>query len=496
MTEGPGRSGYGVFRIGDRLVAVPFDHLVEVCVVPDVSKLMVPDGAILGAFDLRGTLVPLVDLEALSGVPRRDRTVRRAAVLQHRDRITAIALDEIVTLTEAEPTETRHDDRATPPPERAGSGAPCGLFPGGFVLDGRIVSCLDTHALFARRDIPSIVNTRTAKRAAGLTHGRKSLIFNAGGAHFAIDAEHISATVPRKTVDTTEIGGDGGICMGFVEHYGWKVPVVHTNRVLGLGHAADIREAEIVVLRLPGERLLGLTVDVTERLAALAPGKTHESSAPVAAGGLLPRVFVTGDGTQIFMVDFAALIARPELASIAELSARKVRADAPPADAPAGTSPHGADGAIRESLRYLIFEAGCRMAVPAGQVARILHMPKTIVPPGPGPRSVRGYFAVGDRSVPLVSLSERAGEPADGGFVLLVAAGGRQVGFAARRICSMLTSEWRIPGGSSGPDGRDLVQLRDGGETRILPLADLARLAAAITGDGLPDHGATVREPA
>ncbi|MDU8944080.1 chemotaxis protein CheW [Rhodophyticola sp. MJ-SS7] len=473
MPSGPAQSGYGVFRIGDRLVGVPFGHLAEVCVVPAVSKLMVPDGPLLGAFDLRGTLVPLLDLERLCGVPATHRKVGKAAVLQHEKRITAIALDEIISLTEAHPTETRYG-LAPGAAEAPGQGDDA-LFRKGFVLNGGAVNCLDAAALFARDDVPSIAHTRTAQRSSGSISSRKALIFTAGGAHFGVDAVHVGATVPRKPLDTSEIGGDGGICAGFVEHHGWKVPVVHTTRILGLGRAAAVSEAEIVVLRFPGDRRLGFCVDATERLSSIPAEKTHDASALIAAEGLLPKVYVPSDGTQIFMVSFEALSAREDLLTLAELSAQQVKREAPP---PAETGAE--DGARRESARYLIFDAGGMMAVPARQIARILPMPSDIVPPGDMAGSVLGFFLTGDRSVPLVALP---GAPAgaDGtGFVLLIQVEGFQVGFTARRICSMQTSEWRIPDGPPGEDDGDLVQVSDRGETMILPLADLAGRARAM----------------
>ena len=478
MSNGLDSAGFGVFRIGERLIGVPFNNLAEVCVVPAVSKLMEPEGALLGAFDLRGTLLPLIDMEAFCGVSQRGRRPDKAAVLQDQGRITAIALDEIISLTEAQPTRTQ---RGAPD---KGSALPHGddanlnrVFTSGFVLDGKVVNCLDAPAFLARPDVPSIANTRAAKRSFDSARGSKALIFSSGGVHFGVDAVHISATVPRKPIDTSEIGGDGGICMGFVEHHGWKIPAVHTNRVLGIGRFTDPRDAEVVLLRFPDRRLLGLAVDATERLSWVPGDRLQPASDLIAGLGLLPEVFVSEDGEQVFMVDFDALSARPDLRTLAELAARLGGQEAARLDAS-----QDADGAVRESERYLIFDAGGKMAVRAHQIARILPMPRDIVPPGNMPPSVRGFFLAGGRSVPLVALPGTAPGGDGEGFVLLVSADGKDVGFTADRICSMRTSEWRIAGTGAGPDTRDMVQVRDRGETAILPVADLIELARDLSG--------------
>lgn len=488
MSEGIVRKGYGVLRIGDRLIGVPFGHLAEVCVVPGISKPMAPDGPLLGAFDLRGNLVPLVDVEVLCGLPGRPRPIHKAAVLQMDQRIAAIALDEIVTLIEAEPTETRYGRTAGESDGLHRPALPDRLFRSGFVMDGRIVHCLDARMLFALPDVPSVGNTRTANPPSTAARRRKYLIVSTGGAHFGIDAEHVSATVPKKVIDTDEIGGDGGLCLGFIEHHGWKVPVVHTNMALGLGDAPDLGAAEIVVLRFPDDKLLGLAVEATESLTSIDAGKVTESGALIARNGMLPRVHVADGEVQVFMIDMEALTSESGLRTISELTIRTSRRQA---DAPVDAGRAGAT--IRESHRYLVFEAGCRMAVPAEQVARILHMPRSIVAASDMPPSVKGFFAVANHSVPLVALSDQTVGDPDDGFVLLVSAEGRQVGFTASRICSMQTSQWRIRGSPSDPDGGDLVQVSDRGQTTVLPVADLMALARSVT-DAIPADDSRVAQ--
>ena len=481
MTKEQDGSGFGVFRIGERLIGVPIGNLAEVCVVPSVSKLMAPDQSLIGAFDLRGTLVPLLDIEALSGVPRRDRPVEKAAVLQHDTRVAAIALDEIISLTDASPTRTirgefRGEDGS------ATENASASPFQSGFVLNGEVVSCLDAKKLFSRPDTMSIASTRAVKRGTGIARNRKFLIFRAGGAHFGIDTDHIWATVPRRVIDTKEIGQDGGTCLGFIHHHGWRVPVVQSNEVLGIGVAEKPSDTEVVVLRFADDKLLGLTVDATERLSAIAPDKMHESSALLSRRRILKRVFVAENGEQIFIIDFRGLFDQPDLASLANLTAKTSTRNEP-----VNTGTEDRNGTIRERVRYLVFDAGGKMAVRAELVSRILHMPKIIVPARNVPPSVRGFFTVGDRSVPLISLDGRTVEEAGEGYVLLVAIGDRQVGFLANRICSMQTSELRITGDAVGDKGTELVQIRNGEEKTMIPVPRLLEIASSIVGDLSPE---------
>ena len=470
MTGIDAKTGHGVFKIGDRLVGVPVDNLVEVCVVPELSSLMEPEGALLGAFDLRDSMVPLLDVEVLSGIPKRSRAVEKAAVVRYRERVTALAVDEIVNLTEARPTETRYGSAGTSPGAKS---AVRRLFESGFVLNGTVVNCLDIEALFDRADVPSVFGARGSTGRGEAAQGRKYLIFTSGGAHFGVDAMHISATVPRKNVDSRELGGEGGLCMGFIDHHGWKVPVVNASQVLGLGSSAAPRETETVVLRFPGDKLLALAVDATERLSTIPDDLLKPASPILARRALLPHVFVSDTGAQVYTVDFEELCKREDLASIAELAIHHVAENET-----ATRAPREEEGIVREAVRYLIFNAGHKRAVPAAQISRILPMPDDLIPPGDMPNSVKGVFAVGDRSVPLVSLHEGSPDGCADSYVLLVSLDDTAVGFVAERICGIQTSDWRSAGEATGEP--DLVQVTDQGEATILPVSDLHALARSL----------------
>ena len=465
--------GYGVFRSGDRLVGVPIANLAEVCLVPKLSKLMVSEDAAIGAFDLRGSLVPLVGGDAVRGVGNEAKSSTMAAVIQAGDRLTALALDEIVDLVDATPTETVFGaDTETPPVEVAPQ-----AFRQGFVHNGDVVSCLDAEVFLRRSDVLSVPRIQTGDRRGDVSREDKCLIFCAGGVHFAIDTAEVWATVPRRQLDTTGVRTDGGLCLGFVDHFGWRVPVVATNRFFGLGDLQDPTETEVVVLRFPNDLLLGLQVDAMERLSSLPEDNVQRSGALLERQGFLPKVFVTDDKTQIFIIDYKALTSQETLVSFSEFSAEKVARRHDHVERPTGH-----DSAFREKVRYLVFEEGVRRVVPARSVASILRMPDKIIPAPHLPHPVVGMFAVGSRSVPLVALSHDDPINRANGFVLLVGPAGEQVGFCVENISAIQTSEWRVPASRETRSDTDLVQFGEGDDAKFLPLTDLEKEARELLG--------------
>jgi purine-binding chemotaxis protein CheW len=61
--------------VGDDLCAIPMDWVLEVVAAPTLSRLVTAPPAVIGLFNLRGQIVPLLDTAALLGTG----TVQRAA---------------------------------------------------------------------------------------------------------------------------------------------------------------------------------------------------------------------------------------------------------------------------------------------------------------------------------------------------------------------------------------------------------------------------------
>ncbi len=468
------REVFGVFRVGDRLVGVPIDNLVEVCSVPAVSRLMTAKGPILGAFDLRGNMVPLVDSLALVEAGEFERAVKEAALIQYDGRLVAIALDEVINLFEATPVVPISRQDAS----RDGSVKPQDanhtMFAGGFVMDGAIVSCLDAAALLRETSQFAVAQSRQSARRTETSHRNKYLVFASGGAKFAVETERIWGTVPKGRLDRQNMPVDAGLFLGFIHHIGARVPVADTNMVLGIGLSSRSEETEVVVIRLSEEKLIGLHVDATERVMSIGQDEKKGTSTLLNRNELLKEVFVDQDDTQIFIVDHEVLSKHSEVTTVSNL------VSSPTAGETDQEQDRGATAEIsRDQMSYLVFEAGHRRAVPAQQILRIIKKPKKVVSSGSVPPEVQGFFAHGNRSVPIVSLNDNVtDEIAD--YVLIVSHEGEQIGFMANEICGVRFPERKIES-AGGPDVEPtLIQFKEQGENRLVPLVDLQLVASSL----------------
>ena len=470
-----GKSVYGLMSLGDVTLGIDIRDLSEVCLVPSLEPLLTGNPGVLGAINLRGGMIPVLDPLRLCGMAGADRPPAAAAILTRDRRSVALGVEAITGLA-----EVAEEDLQTLFPTGAATAV------GGFYDGAKPVATIDVAAIFARADLPIAVAQRRGRTLSAVATGqaRSYLTFEAGGAVFALEAETVDGTVPRQEIDANSLAS--GPCLGSIHHHGRRIPVMDANAVLGLGRRDGRRVAEIVVMRYPGNRVLGLAVDVISRIQSIPKSELK----PPAA--LLQRVcpFVTatagdGGGRQIYVLDQQRLSEDAQLVAMSEFSdpakggpvARGIATAEP-----GTTEPTLAEGVVKERVRHLTFVAGAEYASPITQIVRILEPPAEVTPiAAPGP--VDGFFDVDGRVTPLVDLDRAfgAGDDAPGrNRILLVGPPDAQVGFRVARVTGIEASTWRAPAPADDPVRGGLVHLAGQQGARVLPRLDLERLAGSL----------------
>lgn len=248
----------------------------------------------------------------------------------------------------------------------------------------------------------------------------------------------------------------------------------------GLGEPSDNRHAEIVLLRVDDRQRIGLAVDRIERMMTMASSSLHPVPAMIAQQSASLEGILPAQGThrQVFLLSLKGITGTKTIKELGKLSVRDVTAPKTP--------PNGQPGkadVIRESIRYLVFQAGTQLAAPAAQVLRIIEPPEVVTPCEEGGPGMVGIFQFDNRPALFVDLARRLGlhqqrTAAAAGRVLVVSHAGQLIGFGVDSVDGIETSAWRRIG-TSGRDKGTIVQLGRSSARRILPVLDLTRLAAA-----------------
>lgn len=476
-------------RCGDATFGIAIEDLAEVVgPIKALSPIMCASPFLLGGLDRRGDLIPVLDAALICGMRKAQAVPRFAVVLRHAGRLLAIGADEICGLAKIADDKVKLLDCELNQGHQVGGSA--------FLKDGNVTTVLDVPRIFQAEGALSIAASDGAPDITTEGKGPQRLTFDAGGVLFSVLATEVFGTVPRQMIIPGPVSG--GMCLGTITYHDRRIPVISTVTLLGLGRLSQSLEAEVVVLRFPENRLVGLAVNAVMDIEVITDAEVRQTPDVILAmGGYLKHVRVDAGGTQTFILDVMSIWQDEKLNALADLSDPPTESKQKALDAEKMLE----TSALRE--RYLLFDAGEPMAAPLSHVVKIISLPRDITPLAQEGAMVRGLFSHGGQTIPLVSLSGGgvpAGNTEDSSSrVLLVGEVGHQVAFIVDRVKSIELSDWKhkYQTGQSSEVG-SLVQLGTGASSRVYECIDLhaeaAQYHAALRAQIVP--AAALNEPA
>jgi chemotaxis signal transduction protein len=261
---------------------------------------------------------------------------------------------------------------------------------------------------------------------------------------------------------------------------------MHLNVVLGIGEIRDLGTAEIVIVRLPEEKLIGFAVEMIRRMQLVALAVEHPVP-PLLAGRTSGIRAVLHDEPEgdTFLVDVGALARNEAVTGLSGLSEES----APPSLSAAGDPPI-ADGAIFERERYLVARAGAPVAIPIRHIARIVKIPARVTALPRAANWVCGLFREAGTAGPLIDLRRRLGfqptEITERARVLISGSEDSPLGFLVDGVEHLEWSAWRSDGARQDDMIIGVVSLPRLSGQSVLPLLDLTRCDAALDGPAPP----------
>lgn len=460
---------FGLMRIGAMYVALPIGGIREVVPYPAQLAAMPPTmPELLGSIDLRGALVPVVDLAALLGrTPcAADEPAGIIMVMRVQDRVIGAGMHEIcgvVTLCEAQRTAL------TIPP--GGGMAAGGLIEGGFVCEGKSGVILRAAA-FA--DLPGIIMAQDRLVAAteASQRGAPSLAVTAGTFRFGIPAAIIEATIPARPVLPSPV--EDGLWLARVEYNGACIPVIDTLALLGLGSFGPAREMACVLLRMGDGRRVALRIDGVLDMIRIAPAQIARMQGfrfgqDGLIGGMLPSAH------PVLLLDPDALIAHAGLQRLSTLEekAQDFRLGGHGASEASGKGQIGGEP-------YLIFMLGDgHHAVPLRQVTEIMnHASCSLVGLEQAFGPCQAILSHRGMAIPVLDLSAHLRLPpcTAPAFLLLVSDGERTAAFPLQDLCAVERLVARPVGNKGGAMAGAMGAVVRTSEGRTCSVLDLAEL--------------------
>lgn len=494
---------FGGFTLGCLHLALPMSALREVTSLHGLSALPCPCPAVLGGINLRGVLVPVLDLRAVFGLPMPDLPARMVVVTVHQGRILGLLADGVSgvfdTHDRAPSAVTAHDPMAAifcATVRRADTDV--------------AVNILSPQALADLPQVPWVDDPEPSRqpRATSSTDDvpaaevlRPVMVLQCGRVPLAIDALSVHSTLSAPRINPSVLAG--GACEGSIEHGGQHIAALDLLAVTGLGRRDAGMPPQALLMR-GDDGLVALLVDAVIDIVgckpdAVAPVPPFVLPRPELFEGALPASQLPADvATRAPQgVDQFLVLSPKGLVDSVELhgAMRTNTAASPDGRAPRAAAAGGSlqQHEVATGACLITFDLQGEAAVPIEQVHEILPFHQTLALFS-GPGAVLGMLADRGRSIPVVCLSRlllgQAVQATNAASVLVVQAGHHLVGFAVPALRAIEHSRWQPQsqvfnrshnGGSPAPGAGlrtgQLAQVGTGAQERMLPVLDLVQAA-------------------
>jgi purine-binding chemotaxis protein CheW len=308
LATGPNVELYGSFHLAGAELALPVAALQEVVNHPEtLTPVPLAPPYLLGLFNLRGTLIPVVDLRQLLRLNAEGSSAaRKVAIVETGGARVGLQFDATGEILRV----PREQVIALDTPE-GGTPAAIGAV---LKLDGgeRILHVLAPAVLLGLPDVPRLVQAapRVAERRAHQGQRRQNVSFKVGGTALALPMEAIQEIIRVPPLQQSPLADE--ICVGMLNLRGATVPVLDFGALLGFarpnGEQASVDERRIVVLHR-GEMHFGMLVD---EVASIVAYRDEERLAMPTYGGntqrsLFAGYLAAGQGAGVLLMNADAL---------------------------------------------------------------------------------------------------------------------------------------------------------------------------------------------
>ena len=228
------KSIYGSFYLDQIELAIPVSNVEEVVNFPEkVSKMPLSPHYVDGIFNLRGMIIPIINLvkllelpkETLSTCEQKELKVAIINIENVRFGFTFSATGEIIRSDDSDYSSFNYDEMSRHFAVR-----------GALKLnDGkRLIQILDASSLLIVENLPIIKeNIHDQQHVVMGKKKKKCISFTSGNMHFAVDIQEISEVILYSTLNKSALESE--LCLGMLNLRGNIIPVLDFSKLIEAG---------------------------------------------------------------------------------------------------------------------------------------------------------------------------------------------------------------------------------------------------------------------
>lgn len=505
----PGQQ-FVTFSLADERFAVPMAPVQEIIRVPEVARMPLTPAALDGLSNLRGRVLPIINLRRLFHLAERVNDDASRALVINLGQSLGFVVDRVSSVISVDPGDIEpvqsiqsvvQADYLTGVIKRTGPDGQRQLL---LVLDfARLVQQHFTQIGTRQTSGPHHAPEFARATDTGDEHASDDLrlvSFTVCGQEYAIDIADVQEIV-QVPGTITAVPDTPAHVLGLISLRQRLLPLVSLRTLFDLAPAELTEHHRIVVVALPGGGQIGLVTDAVKEVLSVPRSQAD------AMPGLLARDERLQEFSSICRLDngrrLVSIIATDKLLGMPAIGEALQMSRTDPAphahthhtdmNVHSGTSASAASAASRtqtgdDDTQVVIFRLGAEeFGVPIMSVQEIVRVPDTLTRVPKTPRFVEGVINLRGTVLPVIDQRTRLGMPAiernDRQRIMVYTLGGLRTGFIVDSVAEVL----RIPRQQIDPAPQlsdEQMRLigrvaRLDGERRLVLLIDPEQLLAA-----------------
>lgn len=394
VTPNHRRQIFGSFHLSNCEFAISVSCVQEVVnTPPQYTPVPLSPAYLLGLFNLRGTVVPVIDLKKLLSLKEvSGHESHNIAIVELNGALIGLLFDKTGEVFKDDP-EQRSDFE---------SASDIDVISGVFKKDSgrRIVQILNIEKIFSLKNVP--------KNSGGIKHDRdgqkkkrgnrkQCISFVVGPAKCALPISDIQEILKIDKLGESALGV--GFCIGTIDLRGLTVPVIDFSALLGYreverSDSAVGGDRRLVVMKLGGEHF-GLVVDSVDSIISYFADELISFPLLDQKRDEMFMGCITGHGdTDVLLLDHEKILSNSEVAEITHGHSKIYQSQSKISSNEKLKS--------RDRKTYILFSINGSFAVPISDVKEIIEYPSQLLHP-PGIKShVKGVLNLRGEMVTII----------------------------------------------------------------------------------------------
>lgn len=260
---------FGSFFINELEIAIAVENVHEVINFPEtIVKMPLAPDFLLGIFNLRGLVIPIINLKKLLGVKNDEvSSLQKVAIIDCSGAKVGIVIDktsEILRVNEAQLDQMNYQNENSTE-----------FIKTTITLDSgnRIIQVVDIEAIVNIQNIPQVMQKQAIYNAQNSMKAKfsqkKCITFSVSNQRFALNIDRVREIIKLEEIKETFVKYD--ICLGVITLRGQTIPIVDFTKVLKCHEQKNaINSNSRVILLNNEEGQFGLLVESVDSINTYA----------------------------------------------------------------------------------------------------------------------------------------------------------------------------------------------------------------------------------